>query len=40
MVCDVEMVSCMDAALRKGVPLDRLCNNGTCEDIRNGINVS
>ncbi|KAK5637799.1 hypothetical protein RI129_000017, partial [Pyrocoelia pectoralis] len=34
-VCDVEMVSCKDAALRKGVAPKLLCNNGTCEDIGN-----
>lgn len=34
-VCDVEMVSCNDAALRKGVNREDLCNNGTCEDIGN-----
>lgn len=34
-LCDVEMVSCSDAAIRKGVKIKALCNNGTCEDIGN-----
>lgn len=34
-MCDVEMVSCKDAALRKSVAPRLLCNNGTCEDIGN-----
>lgn len=34
-LCDVEMVSCRDAAIRKGVSVERLCNNGTCENMGN-----
>lgn len=34
-MCDVEMVSCKDAAVRKSVDLKTLCNNGTCENIGN-----
>lgn len=34
-LCDVEMVSCKDAAIRKGVHVNNLCNNGTCENFGN-----
>lgn len=34
-LCDVEMVSCKDAASRKGVSVKNLCNNGSCENIGN-----
>lgn len=34
-LCDVEMVSCKDAAIRKGVNVKDLCNNGTCENYGN-----
>lgn len=34
-MCDVEMVSCKDAALRKSIVEKHLCNNGTCENFGN-----
>ncbi|CAO1405155.1 unnamed protein product [Diamesa hyperborea] len=32
-MCDIEMVSCKDAAVRKRIETKNLCKNGTCENL-------